>query len=73
MDGKGGKDVFCVLLAPCPWQTSNMHAERDSVGFCGILFSVHSFITSCSVLSERTPLRVMGCGSDEVGVMQGKY
>jgi hypothetical protein len=53
-----------------------MHAERNSVSFCIILFSVHSFITSYSVLvwggADSTPCDGRA-GRDEMGDMQGGY
>lgn len=58
---EGTKDVCCVILAPRPWQTSDMQAESDSASFA-VLIHYYPFITSYSVLfeAEWTPLRVMG-------------
>ena len=59
---EGKKAVCCVLLAPRPWQTSDMRAESDSASFAVLSHYYCPFITSYSVLFEAgwTRLRVMG-------------
>ena len=78
------KDVFsCVLLAPYPLAERRVRCGRRANSgrfflryFCFVV-TVRLFMTSflsqfLFFEAERTPLRVMGCGGDEMGRYAGR-